>query len=426
MFASLSFAGGIQAEDIALPVISKPVLLNEGIQRELTQEQIAELLPWAKDSKQYLIDLLDNVQGLSMTDKIEKMTDGFKEVVGESSPKNSELLMRYILNRSLVVNQVLSAEMESNAVGTDDAKLRVLHSSALLAIKYYENDINVLTKKSVSPFAVFGLEYFQFLTEINKSVFDASAQYATQRLAMEWLQWDLYRDLSNARYASQIVKLNNSLKTFPDKKITDGQAISAIRQMKKLSSQLNVKDVLDKLEDERNVNNAKYAEEKARLKREAEYEKMRGVRSEIDIEKVRAFSALLDSGEWTKRQNAANNLKPIVGHDVTMFLLGRLYVEDDSDVRVALSEALKQRVGNIMYLHTTDSLAYHNEQINRFVEAKSLPKPWENRNILAKVLGQSFYSSNYRFLSTWLAKEQDGDVVVSLKKSMENIERNLK
>ncbi len=243
LMSSLLLSTGMtnaMADDVAIIPIQKPAVLEEGTQRELTAAQIAELLPWAKDSKAFLLDLLDNTQALTMTDKVDRLIEGIKSSVIDSAPKNSELLMRYALNRAVVINEILDREMDADAVGTIDAKARVLNLSIKMALKYYDADLATLSQKTASPFATFGKEYFNFLTELNKSIFDASAQYAIQRTSLEWLEWDLYRDLNNAQYAPQILKINNALKTFPIRKLTDAQSISYIRQMKKVSEQLNI------------------------------------------------------------------------------------------------------------------------------------------------------------------------------------------
>jgi hypothetical protein len=243
LMSSLLLSTGMtnaMADDVAIIPIQKPAVLEEGTQRELTAAQIAELLPWAKDSKAFLLDLLDNTQALTMTDKVDRLIEGIKSSVIDSAPKNSELLMRYALNRAVVINEILDREMDADAVGTADAKVRVLNLSIKMALKYYDADVATLSQKTASPFAAFGKEYFSFLNELNKSIFDASAQYAIQRTSLEWLEWDLYRDLNNAQYAPQIVKINNALKTFPTKKLSDAQSISYIRQMKKINEQLNI------------------------------------------------------------------------------------------------------------------------------------------------------------------------------------------
>lgn len=245
LLASLCFSSFVSAEDqVVVPVVTKPAVLQEGTQRVLSVEQIAELIPWAKNSKVFLNDLLNTIAGLSSTDKLDRLEDGIKSIVGESAPKNSELLMRYILNRGLVINDLLKTEMNADEVGTIDTKLRVLVLSIKMAITYYDIDMENLNKKTDAPFIAFGTQYFNFLTELNKSVFDASASYNIQRTAFEWLQWDLYRDLNNQQLAPQIVKINNSLKIYPLKRMSDSQYISYIRQMKLMAEQLSLKDSL--------------------------------------------------------------------------------------------------------------------------------------------------------------------------------------
>ena len=152
-----------KADEVQLPVITTPSQLNEGIQRGLTEAQIAELLPWAKDSKVFLADLLENVEELSTTDKVERLIDGIKKSVLESAPKNSELLMRYTLNRALAVSSILTNEMDPNAVGSVDVQSRVLILSIKLALKYYEADMDSLNNKAKTPFVSYGINYFDFL-----------------------------------------------------------------------------------------------------------------------------------------------------------------------------------------------------------------------------------------------------------------------
>lgn len=57
-FAVVSF---VTAEDAIIPIISRPDVLSEGVQRDLTPAQVAELLPWAHSSKIELNELLETV-----------------------------------------------------------------------------------------------------------------------------------------------------------------------------------------------------------------------------------------------------------------------------------------------------------------------------------------------------------------------------
>lgn len=351
VLAALTFSAVTNANEMTLPIIKKPAILEEGTQTNLSAAQIAELLPWAKDSKIFLSDLLDNIQGLSTADKIDRLADGIATVVGESAPKNSELMMRYALNRGLVLNELLTKEMNADAVGTQDAKLRVLKSSIQIALKYYETDMAILAKKSVAPFVIFGLDYFEFLSELNKSIFDASAQYAVQRTALEWLQWDLYRDLNNASYAPQIVKINNGLKTFPSKKLTDAQSIAMIRQMKALAGQLKVVDTLKKLQQEKEMAAAK-----------TEAEKQAIINKRLDEE--RRIKEEQDRLARQKALEALNNGKPI---KTSVLMPGDLvlhgntlrnveYVTDNSQVILkAVTYTYNQTVANQSDVEKCDS-----------------------------------------------------------------------
>ncbi len=238
------FSTGIKASnelgEVALPTILKPDSLDEGTERILSDSQIAELIPWARDSKMFLSDLIDSTQGLSISDKIERLEFGLKQVIKDSTRSNSELFMRYVLNRAIIIKNTLDSEMDNSVVGSEDVKLRVLLSSIKMSINYYDADMSNLAKKSSPDFKKFAEEYFVFLSELNKSIFDASAQYFVQRISLEWLQWDLYRDINNARHAPKIIKINNALKMSSKEKQSDAQYIRNIQHLKRISLQLEI------------------------------------------------------------------------------------------------------------------------------------------------------------------------------------------
>lgn len=133
--------------------------------------------------------------------------------------------MRYVLNRSLILYKTLSEEMDPKAVGSADVKLRVLSTSISMALDYSNDDFLTLTSNNKIRYAMFGKVYYSFLYELNKSIFDASAQYKVQKTALEWFQWDLYRDIDNKLYAELIVKINNTLKLYPSHELKDSEAL---------------------------------------------------------------------------------------------------------------------------------------------------------------------------------------------------------
>lgn len=416
--AIVSFSTMIYAADeISLPVISKPTVLQEGTQRELSAAQIADLLPWAKDSKVFLLDLLENIQELSTQDKIDKLVDGIKSVVGESAPKNSEMLMRYSLNRGLVVNSILSAEIEADVIGSQDVKLRVLVSSIQMAIKNYDADMLTLSKKGPTSFVLYGLDYFSFLTELNKSIFDASAQYQIQKTALEWLQWDLYRDLNNTSYASQIVKINNSLKSIPNKKLSDAQYISNIRLMKKTIQQLTVSETYNRL-----------VKEQRNAEIEAEKERTGNYRSDAEAENVNLNIRRLklnSSGDTFTRRDAVVALRNVVGGDVTIALFEQLTIEVYDNVKTVLINGLNDRLGVESYVQKNERLSDVNIKV--LERAKSVKDAFLHIRVdVYSILSNIKTKECYQLLSTMELTEEHENGIAAIRASKEAIEAELK
>ena len=264
--ATLSTSSFALAEEVTLPVISRPNLLLEGIQTSLSDAQVKELLPWAKNSKVTLSELLEDVHDLSINDKIQHLNDGVIDVVSQSTP-TSELFMRYILNRSLVLLETLKNETDERSVGVSDVKLRILTASIKMAIKYQDKDTRMLSNKSKMTFASFGVNYFNFLLDLNKSIFDASAQYKIHQISLEWLAWDLYRDLDSNSYAAQIVKIHKFVKALPKGSLTDTQSMVYIRKMRDLQEKLNVSEIIKKIEDKSSGRELKVSERVLTLNR---------------------------------------------------------------------------------------------------------------------------------------------------------------
>lgn len=284
LIASFTFSTALVAEEqVELPVVSTPAALQEGVQVSLTPAQIEELLPWAKNSNLELNDLLESVKGLNAEDKEERLIQGIVLITQRSAHQKSELLMRYVLNRSLVVNKILLQEMGTKSVGSLDVRLRVLLTSISMALDYSKEDIATLTGNHPIRYAMFGKVYYSFLHELNKSIFDASAQYRIQKIALEWFQWDLYRDVNNIKYADLILKINNTLKMYPSHQLEDKDSLKFIRQLKKFSeySELNDKMLVHKSITSRHMN----IKEKF-VKGERVYSFLFSSRDEVEMVKV--------------------------------------------------------------------------------------------------------------------------------------------
>ena len=236
----VNFAATSEGVQVELPVdlIEVQPVLDEGTQVELSEAQVEEMLPWAQNSKVFLEDLLKRVKKLPLSDKLTKTISGIKNTVLSSAPKNTELLMRYVLNRSLKVVEVIGEQ-----VGTEkntsilNVQFNILKESIELAMKYYKSDLSFLTNQVDSeelvPFSRFGINYSQFLYQYTKLVVDASAQYQLMRMALGFLQWDLYRDQDNKLYAPIITTINFELSDNPkDLNTSDQEYLEKVRNMK--------------------------------------------------------------------------------------------------------------------------------------------------------------------------------------------------
>jgi hypothetical protein len=215
-------------------------ILKEGIQRTFTKAQIDFIKPWASNSKIKLENLIEDIENLDLDNKINLLYTGIKEIVVESAPKNTELLMRYVLNRGRVVFETIDAETNNDGIGTKHLKLRVLVRSVEMALEYYSNDYQFLTKKDFTPiaFAKFGADYAMFMNEINNSVFDVSAQYKIAKYCLGWFAWDLFRDQSLQVHSPTIDAINLKLENLSkfDSNLSDKKTLPLVRLLKKYVS----------------------------------------------------------------------------------------------------------------------------------------------------------------------------------------------
>ena len=241
----------LAAEVVSLPEIAPPAGIVEGIEVKLSEEDVARLRPWAKNSKSLLEGLVESIEGFGNAKSIEWLTSGIRDVVEWSHPKHPELLMRYVLNRGLLVDEKMAREMDSAVPGVLRIRKNFLLSSIHLALGHYKSDLSFLDDKaplalSQIDFARFGLDYARFLQEFSRQLFDVSAQYQVARLGLGLLHWDLYRDLKNKKYAPTITKVHQRLKIWPEFTPAEEDALVFIRQMRKLMGR-----VLPNIEEER-------------------------------------------------------------------------------------------------------------------------------------------------------------------------------
>lgn len=230
------FAGEINFE-VKAPFVE----LEERMQMELTDEFVDSLRPFARNLGRRLNSLLDRAAELNKADAEDYLVRALTQMVYESDIKIDEMLSREVLERAILIHRVLEAETDSNDFGVIDMRIRLLTRAIEMARDKYSNqDMNFFDTKSEISYAAFGKEYIVYLAGLNKSVFDASAQYQLQKLALKFYQYDLARDVNYESHATDIVEIHDSLPAFPDEVSGDRASIQYIRSLRKLMFTLDV------------------------------------------------------------------------------------------------------------------------------------------------------------------------------------------
>jgi hypothetical protein len=175
-------------------------------------------LPWATTSESMLKDLLENAQTMSIPQQKEALAQGILSVVGTSAPKNTELLMRYVLNRALKISSELQQDMTIPDEDGIEDQVTVLKSSIELALNYYQSDLKILKGAAIKnvPRARFGIANAELFMGLDRSLFaSGKAQYNIAGMALGLLEWDLYSDENQAAYAPIIMKIYSLFKRIP-------------------------------------------------------------------------------------------------------------------------------------------------------------------------------------------------------------------
>lgn len=227
----------VRAED--LPIIPAPKYTQESYTLNLSQEEINNLKLWSEDVKSDLKDAIKDAADLSSDAKLQYLKNQV-EAISTRYKDQSNIFVRYSLNRSLKLVQIIEEQDQSAQNSILDIKIRLLTQSLKTSLEYAEFDFTSFKKLGLSTYSQFGLDYFALVTELAKSVFDASSQLEMYKISLEYLQWDLYREARNAPFASTIVKINNYLKLKSLDASSDKERIEAIRKVKKFISQLEI------------------------------------------------------------------------------------------------------------------------------------------------------------------------------------------
>ncbi len=234
--------------------IRPPSQFDEGLEVKLSPEQISEIQPWASNSKITLEDVYHRIKKIRDPLEVKRiLLDTIQRVVLSSAPKRTELLMRYVLNRTLKIseemeNQIAQDVHPSTRNSVIQEQVRILKLSIRMAIRYYVSDIEFINGQAVEkdkslinlPFAKFGIEYAKFLMWINESVMNARSQYNIAMMALGLLQWDLYRDdLNKMQLAPAIQKLYDFISIMPEKAPAQASDIKLVQAMRQIRDVFN-------------------------------------------------------------------------------------------------------------------------------------------------------------------------------------------
>ncbi len=234
-----------------LPQIHKPAELEagefaEGTLTTLNTQEIGDYIPWANNAKKLLQDALTDSKRLRLEEKVEFLKNEIKSVVRESSPKKYQMLMRFALNRGLLLADIVERETEYKDPGMILNEIAILKTAIKTSFEFYESDLEFQKKVSegkgtvVVPQADLGLMLAQRMLKISPEIFDASAQYQFMKKTFEMLNWDLSQDADSKKYAEQIVDIYKFTSKMPANAKNDEEAIKHVRSLYYLMQKVNL------------------------------------------------------------------------------------------------------------------------------------------------------------------------------------------
>lgn len=209
----------------------------------ISDEEMEIFKLYAKDIKTELKEALTvagQVKNRSSLDQLKKV---IKDIV-ISYQERSNIFVRYSLNRSIALCEILEQEDNSKETLSIGLQARILTQSLKNASFYADFDFKRYEEFELQTYAYFGADYFSLLNELSKSITDASAQYKIMIASLEFLQWDLYRELEHSKNAPVITRIHHFLSKEPKKISSDFEYISQIRIVKKFISLLPIKPYL--------------------------------------------------------------------------------------------------------------------------------------------------------------------------------------
>lgn len=248
-FTLLSMSHALAAD---LPQIQKPTELDsgefaEGTITTLTKDDLKEYLPWAGNAKKTLEDALTESKRLPLRERMIFLENEVKSVVRGSAPKKYQQLMRFALNRGLLLVDILEKEADSREIGVIQNQLDILARSIKTSFEFYESDLAFQKRASegnntiMIPQAELGMKMAKTFLQSAEGILDASAQFHVMKKTFEILNWDLSQDQESKNYSEEIVEIYKTTSKLPVQLKSDDEAIKHIRTMNYLKTKITFK-----------------------------------------------------------------------------------------------------------------------------------------------------------------------------------------
>lgn len=223
------------------PGVARPDSLSrgeftEGTLTRLDPEDVEHLVPWARNAKALLEGAQREARGLPLNQRAALLDERIRVVVRESGGRQYQTLMRFALNRGLLLAEDLRTRT-AGQIGAHEGVIDVLHRSIDVALAFYQSDLDFQQNGQMEvPYASFAVVFLQSLNLSVNNVLDASAQYRLLYLIVEMANWDLSRDTAATSHATIItdtVDVLRKLPTSPRRSAQDN--LGLIRQLRSLN-----------------------------------------------------------------------------------------------------------------------------------------------------------------------------------------------
>jgi hypothetical protein len=210
-------------------------LKREGTQVLLSAAEIADLKQWVENAKTDLSHLEDEIAKGTLEDRRSKIVREFEAIVGRSGAKENELLMRYVLNRALAIDEMVG---QTPAPSEMQSLVAFLGSTVQLAKSFYTDDqkyLEAVGPQLQTPMALFAYQYSEMLLSFSRTFLRPELEYKVTFSALGWLGNDLNssRNLLRIQFADSIGRIARLQTLHSENPAGDDQALlKAVRQFK--------------------------------------------------------------------------------------------------------------------------------------------------------------------------------------------------